>query len=184
LAGDQKKARRGHWTILWVDEAAFYLLAGVVRTYAPTGHPPLLEVPLSRDHLAVISGITMRGRVLHQVQDHAFKAPDIARFLRHVLRQVPGRVVIIWDGAPIHRGEAVQALLAQPEGQRLWLEQLPGYAPELNPAEGVWHQLKQVELRNVCCHSQAELSDELRLAIGRLRQKPQLIHGFFKQRSY
>ncbi len=44
----------------------------------------------------------------------------------------------------------------------------PGYAPELNPDEGIWQYLKRVELRNVCCRSLQHLRDALRDAAIRL----------------
>ncbi len=55
----------------------------------------------------------------------------------------------------------------------LWpsMEQLPGYAPDLNPGEGIWRYLKRVRLRNVCCRTRAELRYELRLATATLRHK-------------
>jgi len=59
------------------------------------------------------------------------------------------------------------------------LERLPPYAPELNPDEGVWQHLKKVELRNLCCRDLNHLHSELALAIGRLRQKPNIIQSFF-----
>lgn len=169
---------------MWVDEAAFYLLAGLVRTYAPRGQTPILHVPLTRDHLSVISAITERGQLLAQMQAHAFKGPDVVRFLKHVLCHIGGKLLIIWDGAPIHRDKAVKAFLVAGAGRHLRLEVLPGYAPDLNPDEGVWNHLKFVELRNVSCHDQGELRHELRLAIGRLRQKPDLIRGFLRQYGY
>src|SRR5256885_1103383 len=58
LAGTQKKARRESRVIVCVDEAAFYLLPGVVRTYAPRGETPLLKALLTRSHLSVMSGVT------------------------------------------------------------------------------------------------------------------------------
>jgi hypothetical protein len=58
--------------VVWVDEAGFYLLAGVVRTYAPRGQTPVLHVPLTRDHLSVMSGITAAGRLLVRMQVRAF----------------------------------------------------------------------------------------------------------------
>lgn len=61
----------------------------------------------------------------------------MVRFLKQLLRQVSGKLTVIWDGAPIHRGQAVREFLAGGAGRRLRLEQLPSYAPELNPAEGV-----------------------------------------------
>ena len=73
------------------------------------------------------------------------------RFLRHLLRQIEGKLLVIWDGSPIHRGGAVKAFVASGASSRLQLEQLPGYAPDLNPDEGIWKHLKYVELKNVCC---------------------------------
>jgi hypothetical protein len=124
---------------VWVDEAGFYLLAGLVRTYAPRGHTPIMSVPLTRDHLAVISGITEQGQLLVQMQARAFKGIDVVRFLKHLVCQLGGKLLIIWDGAPIHRDRAVKAFLASGAGSQLCLEPLPGYAPELNPDEGVWN---------------------------------------------
>ena len=57
LASAKKGADEEGRTIVWVDESAFYLLPGVVRTYAPVADP-VLRLPLTRDHLSVISGIT------------------------------------------------------------------------------------------------------------------------------
>ena len=36
------------------------------------------------------------------------------------------------------------------QGERLWVEYLPGYAPELNPVEYIWAYWKQHALPNVC----------------------------------
>ena len=63
--------------VVWVDEAGLYLLAGVVRTYAPRTPTPVLRVPLTRDHRAVIGGITAHGQLPVRVQDHAFRGADI-----------------------------------------------------------------------------------------------------------
>ena len=57
---------------------------------------------------------------------------------------------------------------------------LPGYAPDLNPDEGIWHYLKHVEMKNLCCHDFTELRDELRKATARLRHKTDVIVGCFQ----
>ncbi len=65
---------------------------------------------------------------------------------------------------------------------KVWVEALPGYAPDLNPwDEGGWHYLKDVEMRNVVCHDLEELHQEFHLAVGRLRQKPHIVQSFFAQ---
>lgn len=55
------------------------------------------------------------------------------------LRQIAGKIMVIWDGLPAHRGKVVKAFLAGGATKWLHLERLPGYAPDLNPDEGVWH---------------------------------------------
>jgi transposase len=147
-----------------VDQSGFYLLPCVVRTYAPVGKTPVLQEELSRDHLSVISAISLEGKLYMMEQERSFKGEDVVRFLRHLMRQVSGKLLIIWDGSPIHRAQAVKEFLASGASLRLKLEQLPGYAPDLNPDEGIWKHLKRVELKNLCCQSLSELKVELRRA--------------------
>jgi DDE superfamily endonuclease len=105
----------------------------------------VLRVPLSRDHLSVISGITAQGWLHARVQNQPFRGVDAARFLQQLTTHISVRLLVIWDGSPIHRCQAIKAFLASPAGQGVHLEQLPPYAPELNPDEGVWNYLKRVE---------------------------------------
>ena len=157
----------------------------VVRTYAPVGQTPILHEHLTRDHLSVISAISVEGKLLMMERERSFKSPEVVRFLRHLLRQIPGKLLIIWDGSPIHRGRAVKEFLASGTAEgRLKLEQLPGYAPDLNPDEGVWKHLKCVELKNVCCQSLSELRIELRKAKERLRHKREVILGCIRQPGF
>ena len=98
-------------------------------------------------------------------------------FLRHLMRHIPGKLLVVWDGAPIHRGKVVKQFLAAGAARRIHLERFPGYAPETDPQEGIWRHLKYVELANVCCDDLAEERGELRGACQRLRQKPHIIHS-------
>jgi transposase len=117
-------------------------------------------------------------------QERSFNGEDVVRFLRHLLRQVPGKVLVVWDGSPIHRGQAVKDFLAGGASHRVQLEHLPGYAPDLNPEEGVWKHLKCVELKNLCCQSLSELKIELRKAKERLRHKRDVILGCIRQPGF
>jgi transposase len=114
------------------------------------------------------------------VQDHAFHSPEVVHFLEHLLRHLPGKLLVIWDGAPIHRSRAIKTLLAKGAAKRLRLEQLPGNAPD----EGIWAYLTYVELRNVCYTDLMDLQQHLRLATARLRHKPQVIHGLVHHAGY
>ena len=181
MAGGQKKAELEQRTLVFVDESAFYLLPATVRTYAPKGETPILQAPCSYDHLSVISAITPAGKLLMQVRERSIRGEQVVDFLTHVLRHISGKLLLIWDGASIHRCKAVKRFLTEGGAERIHLERLPGYAPDLNPDEGIWRYLKHVELRNVVCADLEELRYELRLATIRLRQKPDVIPGCFAQ---
>ena len=150
-----------------------------VRTYALRGHTPVLRVKLTRDHLSAIRGITQQGRIFMQMQERAYKAEDVVRFVRVLLRKISGKLLVIWDGSPIHRADVIKAFLASPEGKRVHLERLPGYAPELNPQEQVWNLLKRRELKNLCCQDLAHLRRELVHAKERLRHRKAILQHCF-----
>ena len=180
LAGHQKGAQAQQQTIFFIDESGFYPLPSVVRTYAPVGQTPILREWWTRDHLSAISAISPEGKLYFHGQDGSLNSEDVVAFLEHLLREIPGRLVMIWDGAPIHRSQVIKDFLASGAAQRMHLERLPAYAPELNPGEGLWQQLKGVELRNLCCFNIPHLRGELRAAVKRVRRKPHLIKSFFR----
>ena len=165
-----------------MDESGFYPLPAVVRTYAPRGQTPTLQEWCTRDHLSVIAAVSAQGQLHCQVRERAFDAVAVREFLRHLLRMVSGPVLVIWDGAPIHRSKIIKAFLQAETNGRLELEPLPGYAPDLNPLDcGVWHWLKDVALANVCATDLANLKQELREAVARLRRKPSVIQASFTE---
>lgn len=175
----KKRAVAEERTILFIDESAFYLLPGVVRTWAPKGQTPILRCKLTYDHYSVISAITPTGELYLAMQTEAFKSMTVIAFLEQLLAVIAGKLLIIWDGAPIHRSQAIKDFLAAGAAERIWLERLPAYAPDLNPDEGIWHYLKHVELKNVCCQDFPQLGQQIVDASERLRAKPQIITACF-----
>jgi transposase len=118
----------------------------------------------------VIGAITVQGRLFFHLHEHSCRADEVVRFLRLLLRKIPGKLLVIWDGSSIHRGQAVKAFLALRAAKRILLERLPCYAPDLNPEEGIWNLLKREELANVCCADRGELTGEV------IRAKERLWH--------
>jgi transposase len=177
----RRRARRERRVPVLVDEAGFYLLPGLVRTYAPEGLTPVLREKVTRDHLSVMGGMTPTGKVYTLVRQESLDGLHSVEFLIHLLRVAGERLLVIWDGSPIHRRAAVKDFVSG-TGGRVWLEALPGYAPDLNPwDEGGRHHLKNVEMRNLVCRDLEELHEQFHLAVGRLRQKPHLVRAFFAQ---
>ena len=177
----QRRARKEHRVLVFIDESGFYLLPGVVRTYAPQAQTPVLRPKQSRDHLSVMGGMTPESKVYTMVWQRSLNGLDTIEFLRHLLRVAGQRLLVIWDGSPIHRRTEVTDFLWT-KRRNILAEALPGYAPDLNPwDEGGWNHLKNVQLRNMACRDLEELHEQFHLALHRLRQRPRLIQSFFAQ---
>ena len=73
------KARRQHRTVVFVDESGFYLLPGVVKTYAPRGETPVLDEWQTRDHLSVMGGVTPQGKVYSLVRPSSLNGLHASR---------------------------------------------------------------------------------------------------------
>jgi transposase len=151
------------------------LVRPVSNLLAFSGRKPTLRARLRRKHFSIIGALTLDGRLYVGMQPRAYKAADVVVFLKHLLAWIPRKLIVIRDGTNIHRGAEMDAFLASTEGKRIEVEVLPGYAPELNPAEGIWGYLKQDELRNVCCESLNDLRTTVRRAIRRLQKKRRVL---------
>jgi transposase len=177
----QRLARRQRRVLVFGDESGFYLLPGVVRTYAPKGQPPALRQKVTRDHLSVMGGMTPAGKVYTLARQESLTGMHSVAFLQHLLAVAGERLLVIWDGSPIHRRAVVQEFVGS-TGGRIRVEGLPAYAPDLNPwDEGGWHHLKYVEMGNLVCRDLEELHEQFHLAVDRLRHKPYLVQSFFAQ---
>jgi transposase len=153
LAAHQKKARDEGAHLVLIDESGFFLNPTVRRTWAPKGRTPVLTgFGRHRDKVSTIAAISVaptRRRIgLYFRTDPVtyVDAAAVVSFLRHLLRHLRGRVIVVWDGGSNHKGPLIRELLRR--YPRLHLERLPAYAPDLNPVEMIWSHLKHGLLSN------------------------------------
>jgi transposase len=147
-----------------IDESGVLLTPLVRRTLAPRGQTPILSVKGGRrDKVSVIAGLSLSPRarrpgLYFRTFPNAYvTTPDTAAFLRDLLRHLRGRVIVVWDRGPIHRGDPIRRVLAA--YPRLTLERLPAYAPELNPVEQLWSYVKYGRLANLAAPDADALDD-------------------------
>ena len=95
----RRRARRERRTLVYEDESGFYLLPGVVKTYAPEGLTPVLREKQTRDHLSVMGGMTPEGHVYTLVRPEPLNGLHCIEFLLHLLRVAGQRLLVIWDGS-------------------------------------------------------------------------------------
>jgi transposase len=104
-----------------------------------------------------MSGTALDGRLFLTSARAALRQLGRGGLPARAVAQNSQKLLVIWDGTPIHQVQAVKAFLTGGVAKRLHLEQLPGYAPDGNPDEGIWSDLKRVELANGCAHDLVEL---------------------------
>ena len=179
LAGVKKKAKNEGRTIVFIDESGLSQRPHRCRTWAPRGQTPVLQYHFNWKTLSAIAGVTW-WNFYFRLFPGAIRSPQIIEFLSHLSRHIPGKLMIVWDGLPGHRSHAVWEFVQQQRG-RLWLEYLPGYAPELNPVEYLWSHWKQHELPNFCPQDFGQLSVHARRALQRMRRRPTLVCAFWEQ---
>lgn len=125
------------------------------------------------------AGITWRN-FYFRLYRGTIRTAQVLDFLNHLLRHLPGKLLVIWDRLPQHRARLVCEFVAA-QGGRLVTEYLPGYAPELNPVEYLRGYWKHHALPNFCPDDLTELGYFGRLALRRMRRRPALVRSFWKQ---
>ena len=116
--------------------------------------------------------------LVFEIKDGSYNTESLIEFLEAFHTHFDGeKIILIWDGLPAHRSKAMKAWVAD---QRRWLvvEQLPGYAHDLNPIEMVWGNLKARELANLCPETIDEVEVAADAGLGRIGENEQMCFNF------
>jgi len=158
----------------------------VRRTWAPRGKTPVLkQVGRSHTKVSVIGAICARpgkhgkSRVKGYFRLYPKQNIDAARcreFLRQLLNNVHGPVIVVWDRLNAHRSLKVKKFVESTNG-RLTLEYFPPYAPELNPIEYGWAHLKGHVLANCAPKNAEELFASAKKGICTTRRRKDVLSG-------
>lgn len=130
-----------------LDESGFSLVSPLKRTWAPCGQTPVVRTSLNHHQRLNLFGAILvpyfkkRLRLAIRSYTNILSGIQIIAFLRQLLRITSGEIALLWGSHPIHLRKLVEEFL-EPE-PRLHVEWFPTCAPELNPAEFIWTQLKE-----------------------------------------
>ena len=151
-----------------------------MRTWAPRGQTPVLHETFNWKSLSIIGGITLWS-FFFRIHAGSIKSQQVVEFLKALHRHLKGaRLLVIWDGAPIHRSRVVSAFIASTNGG-IAVDRLPAYAPELNPVEYMWAHLKQHEIGNLIVREAWQLSLQATAALRRMRRRQRILIACFAQ---
>lgn len=176
------RAKRDAALILWGDEMGLRSDDARGRSYAPRGETPVVGKAGRRFGCNVIQAVGNRGELWFRVFAGRFTQEVFIDFLRRLLKTADGRkLILIVDGHPGHRGRKARAFIdARPE--RLEVVYLPGYSPDLNPAEYLNNDTKQGVLAQRPA-TPDKLVGATRRHLHRRQKQPHIVGSFFRHPS-
>jgi DDE superfamily endonuclease len=189
--GTRLAAASGAW-ICFEDEAGQSLRPPKARTWARRGHTPVVTVSGKGSGRVSVAGLVClrpgaRGHLFYRIRVHrgrkgerrSMSEADYAGLITAAHHQLHAPVILIWDNLNTHISAAMRGFT---ESHRDWLTvvQLPSYAPDLNPAEGAWANMKN-GLGNLAASNVDQLAAIVRNRLKRIQYRPALIDGFLVQ---
>ena len=121
-----------------------------------------------------------RTQVFFQLKPDSYNTDSLMAFLDDLRRHFRHRkVILVWDGLPAHRSRAMTEYLRRQSGW-LTVERLPGYAPELNPVEYLWGNVKGQELANLCADNLSHATAAFSRGMARVRHSQHLCFSFLQ----
>lgn len=188
--GTRLAAESGAW-ICFEDETGQTLHPPKARTWAPRGHTPVVRVCGKGSERVSVAGLVCvkpghQGHLFTRVRVHrrrkgqrrSMSEADYAALLTAAHHALRAPLIVIWDQLNTHRTPAMRVLIAR----RPWLRvvYLPGYAPELNAAEGAWAVLKN-GLGNLAVFNVDHLAAIIKTRLRSIQHRPWLYAGFLAQ---
>ena len=178
----QRQARQSGGLILYGDEASFFLIPHVGKTWTfPEIHPIVRVSGQKGIWVGVTSAVSPRGHLVFKFAKGNFNSATLIDFMKSLRQHFRGRkLFFIIDGAPSHRSKVVQKFVRD-NSSWLSLFRLPAYSPELNPDEEVWNFAKTKRLDSVPLRDKKELRSKVFKTLRCLQRNPEKIKTFFQK---
>ncbi|MBV8268204.1 MAG: transposase [Planctomycetaceae bacterium] len=131
-----------------IDESGLLLAPPARRTWESRGQTPELVPPSGeRQKVSVATALGLSplrdrpGELARTWANGSYDTWDSAASLEALLKELPGRVVVVQDGGGMPKGDPI-APLRDVMSDRLGLERPPPSSPRLAPVEPAWNWLK------------------------------------------
>jgi putative transposase len=178
--------------VCFEDEAGQALRPPKARTWARRGRTPTVTVSGKGSGRVSVAGLAClkpqaRSHLFYRMRIHrgrkgerrSMSEADYAGLITAAHYQLQAPLIVVWDNLNTHVSAVMHEFTgAHPD----WLTviQLPSYAPDLNPCEGVWANMKN-GLGNLAACTPDQLAAIVRNRLKRIQYRPALINGFLAQ---
>lgn len=174
----KKRARTIGADIFFLDEAGMRSDAPLQRTWGEKGHTPVVQTSGQRQSINAISAVNELGAFWYDVYTGSFNATLFVGFLKDFMRYRRRSVILVLDGHSVHKAKMVGKYVEQ-WGGKLELHFLPAYAPELNPDEFVWNNVRQNGTSKTPLRANESLRERMIFDLESIQGDRQLVRSFF-----
>ena len=159
----REEAQQTGAKVFFADEAHFRADAELRGKWVLKGEPALVDSTSPRygEKASYCSAVCLETGEVEwmELEGNSNSATSVA-FLEQLRNRYAGRLNVIWDNAPAHRGETMREYLRTP-GLNLRLVNLPGYSPGFNADEAVWGWAREEATGNLCLGNRAAVQERV-----------------------
>ncbi|WP_405828166.1 transposase [Streptomyces sp. NBC_01176] len=186
-AGKSIAAERGAWTV-FEDEAGQSMTPPRARTWGRIGQTLVVRVRGRGSGRMSKAGMSCskpgeQSRLLYAIREYrgrkdepkGFGWRDFRDLIVRARIQLGGPIVLVWDNVRLHLTAGMREFI---DANAEWLTvfQLPTYAPDLNPQEGVWSLVKR-DIGNLAAAYLGQITRAVKRRLKRIQYRPELVDG-------
>lgn len=174
----QRLAKKMGANIAFEDEAGVGIMTRHGRTWGLSGKTPVVKVSMLRGGYNVLSAVTAQGEMDYSIKDGTINGERYIEFLEELILNRERPLILLVDHATFHHSKLVRDYVGAHRTQ-LRVFFLPKRAPEFNPDEQVWNEIKNNQIGKQPIKNKADLKDRLTFALDSLKQNTKRIISFF-----
>ena len=145
---------------------------------APRGQTPIVKVSMQRGGYNVLSVVTAQGEMGYSIKESAINGERYIEFLKEIILNRERPIILLVDHATFHGSKRVRDFVHMHRNQ-LRIFFLPKRAPEFNPDEQVWNEIKNNRIGKQPVKNKVDLRERLVSALDSLKQNTKRVISFF-----
>ncbi len=174
----KKAAKKQGAEIFWLDEASIRSDDPLQRTWGLKGETPVVKTSGQRQSINAISALSNGGGFWYHIYSGRFNSDKFIDCIKDLLKNRRRFLHLIVDGHPVHKSKKVKEFL-ETKKAAIKLHILPPYAPDLNPDELVWNQMRHLGTSKKPLKKGESLKERARKDLEAIKSNKKLIKSFF-----
>ena len=177
-----RRAKRRNALLLFLDEAGIQSDAPLGTTWGDKGKKTTVTTSGQRQKVNAVSAVSPTGEFKYQLYTCRMNATFFVKVLKTMVKGMQRPCFFVVDGHPSHKARIVRDYIASTKG-KVELHFIPPYAPDLNPDEFVWNQIKTHGLSKRPLRKNQSLYERVKSDLSAIKKQPHLVRSFFLSES-